>query len=82
MCKYETRRDKWSVLPPCPVKWFGIGQLSDKLDTVGGYDGGAYVGDVYTYEEEAQQWENSIPPMPTVRQCPCVVTSHSSIAGP
>ena len=78
--KYETRSDKWTVLPPCPVEYFGIGQLSGKLVTVGGYDGGAFVGDVYTYEEETQQWEKSIPPMPTPRQCPCVVTYHSSIA--
>ena len=77
--KYETRSDKWSVLPPCPVGYYGIGQLSGKLVTVGGYDGGAFVADVYTYEEETQQWEKSIPPMPTPRQWPCVVTYHSSI---
>ena len=78
--KYESRSDKWSVLPPCPVENFGIGQLSGKLVTVGGHDGCAFVGDVYTYEEETQQWEKSIPPMPTPRRCPCVVTYHSSIA--
>ena len=78
--KYETRSDKWTVLSPCPVRCFGIGQLSGKLVTVGGHDGGAFVGDVYTYEEETQQWEKSIPPMPTPRRCTCVVTYHSSIA--
>ena len=78
--KYETRSDKWSVLPPCPVEYFGIGQLSGKLVTVGGHDGSAIVGDVYTYEEETQQWEKSIPVMPTPRRCPCVVTYHSNIA--
>ena len=78
--KYETRSDKWSVLPPCPVGCYGIGQLSGKLVTVGGLDRGAFVADVYTYEEETQQWEKSIPPMPTPRQWPCVVTYHSSIA--
>ena len=59
--KYEIRSDKWSVLPPCPVRYFGIGQLSGKLVTVGGLDRGAFVADVYTYEEETQQWEKSIP---------------------
>ena len=78
--RYDTRSDQWSVLPPCPVKCFGIGQLSGKLVTVGGLDGRAVVGDVYTYEEETQQWEKSIPPMPTPRKWPCVVTYHSSIA--
>ena len=78
--KYETRSDKWTVLSPCPVRGFGIGQLSGKLVTVGGLDRGAFVADVYTYEEETQQWEKSIPRMPTPRRCPCVVTYHSSIA--
>ena len=78
--KYETRSDKWTVLSPCPVDDFGIGQLSGKLVTVGGHDGSALVGDVYTYEEETQQWEKSIPPMPTPRRWSCVVTYHSSIA--
>ena len=62
--KYETRSDKWTVLSPCPVDDFGIGQLLGKLVTVGGSDGS---GDVYSYEEETQQWEKSIPPMPTPR---------------
>ena len=78
--KYETRSDKWSVLPPCLVKCFEIGQLSGKLVTVGGSDRAAFVADVYTYEEETQQWEKSIPPMPTPRRWFCVVTYHSSIA--
>ena len=80
MLRYDTRSDKWSVLPPCPVAGFGIGQLPGKLVTVGGSDGSDVVGDVYTYEEETQQWEKSIPPMPTPRIYPTVVTYHSSIA--
>ena len=78
--RYDTRSDQWSVLPPCPVKHFGIGQLSGKLVTVGGLDRRAVVGDVYTYEEETQQWEKSIPPMSTPRIYPTVVTYRSSIA--
>ena len=80
MLRYDTRSDKWSVLPPCPVKYFVIRQLSGKLVTVGGSDGSDDVGDVYAYEEETQQWEKSIPPMPTPRIYPTVVTYRSSIA--
>ena len=36
--RYETRSDQWIVLPSCPVKYFGLGQLSGKLITVGGED--------------------------------------------
>ena len=80
VCKYDTRSNKWSFIPPCPMMCFGIGQLSGKLITMGGRDERAYFSDVYTYEEETQQWEKSIPPMPTPRQWPSVVTYRSSVA--
>ena len=80
MLRYETRSDQWSVLPSCPVMNFGLGQLSGKLVTVGGWDGSALVNRVYTYVQETQQWEKSIPPMPTPRQWPTVTTYNSSIA--
>ena len=78
--RYETRSAQWSVLPSCPVRGFGLGQLSGKLVTVGGEDGRGVVNDVYTYVQETQQWEKSIPPMPTPRQLPTVITYNSSIA--
>ena len=79
--RYKTRSDQWSVLPSCPVWSFGLGQLSGKLVTVGGKDGrGATVNHVYMYVQETQQWEKSIPPMPTPRRCPTVITYNSSIA--
>ena len=79
--RYETRSGQWSVLPSCPVRRFGLGQLSGKLVTVGGWDRrGALVNHVYTYVQETQQWEKSIPPMPTPRRLPTVITYNSSIA--
>ena len=79
--RYETRSGQWSVLPSCPVSHFGLGQLSGKLVIVGGWDGrGATVNHVYTYVQETQQWEKSIPPMPTPRRLPTVITYNSSIA--
>ena len=78
--RYETRSDQWSVLPSCPVRFFGLGQLSGKLVTVGGVDGRGAVNHVYTYVQETQQWEKSIQPMPTPRRWPTVITYNSSIA--
>ena len=78
--RYETRSGQWSVLPSCPVWFFGLGQLSGKLVTVGGGDGRGIVNHVYTYVQETQQWEKSIPPMPTPRLWPTVITYNSSIA--
>ena len=60
---------------------FGLGQLSGKLITVGGGERKGPVGDVYQFNEESQQWEESpIPPMPTPRRKACVITHQSSIA--
>ena len=78
--RYETRSGQWSVLPSCPVKCFGLGQLSGKLVTVGGEDGRGAANHVYTYVQETQQWDKSIPPMPTPRLLPTVITYNSSIA--
>ena len=78
--RYETRSGQWSVLPSCPVVGFGLGQLSGKLVTVGGRGGRGVVNHVYTYVQETQQWEKSIPPMPTPRRWPTVITYNSSIA--
>ena len=33
---YDPSRDKWTVLPPLPVKYFSLGQLNGKLVAVGG----------------------------------------------
>ena len=78
--RYETRSDQWSVLPSCPAEYFGLGQLSGKLVTVGGVDGRGVVNHVYTYVQETQQWEKSIPPMPIPHWLPTVITYNSSIA--
>ena len=94
--KYDTKSDQWSVLPPCPVMNFGLGQLSGKLIAVGGCakieslsgllgscgvsEINHSIGNVYTYDEESQQWENVIPPMPTPRALSNVVTCGSIFA--
>ena len=74
---YDTRSDQWSYLPHCPVKYFGLGQLSGKLIAVSGMWAGDAT-DVYVFEEETQQWEKSIPP---ISECfpMCVVSYHSKI---
>ena len=33
---YDPSQNKWTTLPPLPVKWFGLGQVSGKLVAVGG----------------------------------------------
>ena len=33
---YDLSQDKWTTLPPLPVKWFGLDQVNGKLVAVGG----------------------------------------------
>ena len=33
---YNSSQDVWTILPPLPVKWIGLGQIDKKLVTVGG----------------------------------------------
>ena len=55
--------------------------LRQKLVTVGSRDGRAIlVMCTHMIEEETQQWEKSVPPMPTQCRWPCVVTYQSSTA--
>ena len=74
-------KDEWSTLPSCPVKCFGLGQFSGKLIIVGGKDQTPAAScKIYQFNEESQKWEEGlIPPMPTPRLEPCVVTYQSSL---
>jgi hypothetical protein len=33
---YDPSQDRWTTLPPIPVRWFGLGQVNGKLVAVGG----------------------------------------------
>ena len=56
MFQYDWRRDTWSTLPDCPVKWFGMAQFLGKLITVGGKDRQRSVtGKVFQFN--GQRWE-------------------------
>ena len=39
---YDPSQDNWTTLPPLPVYWFGLGQVSGKLVAVGGRKGGVW----------------------------------------
>ena len=79
---YYPSQDKWTTLPPLPVRWFGLGQLDGKLVVVGGRN---KVDDrlsdkVYTYDEQSKRWEpEAIPPMPTAKDFPIMSSLHSAL---
>ena len=45
---YDPSQDKWTTLPPLPVKWFSLGQVNGKLVAVGGSKDDKAVNNAYT----------------------------------
>ncbi len=81
VCRYHPGEDKWATLPPSPVRYFGVGQVSGQLVLVGGkvVSTRKVTGGVHVFVSESQQWESqSIPAMPTARYALSVV-SHSTV---
>jgi N-acetylneuraminic acid mutarotase len=71
----------WTILPPLPVRRFGLGQVNGKLVTIGGQKRSDYqpTNEVYTYDDLLQTWEQTIPPMPTARHSPGVLSLQSAL---
>ena len=46
---YDPLQDKWTTLPPLPVKWFGLGQVNGELVAVGGVKHNNNTNEVYTH---------------------------------
>ena len=77
---YTYTENEWNSLPACPVMCFGLGKLLGKVLTVGGIASKKVTADVYMFSNESQEWVKGIPPMPTPRSCPTVVSHESAIA--
>ena len=79
VCKYDPVKNEWSILPPTPVDIFGVGKLNGKLVIVGGTSENIVSSGVHFFDEDTQQWVQSIPPMPTGVVLPLVVTHTTSL---
>ena len=78
--QYDPARDEWTVLPPGPAYYFGLGQLSGELLTVGGVDRRkGIIKKVYHYKPESQRWEEFLQPMPTARAGLTVISTQSAL---
>ena len=75
---YDPSQDKWTTLPPLTVHNFGLGQVNGELVAVGGVKMSEYkpTNEVYTYNEK---WKQTIPPMPTARWSPGVLSLQSAL---
>ena len=78
---YDPSQDKWTTLPPPPVVYFGVGQVSGKLVTVGGMKMSHNLPnyELYMYDERSQKWKQTIPPIPTARYSPSVLSLQSAL---
>ena len=78
---YDPSQDNWTTLPPLPVRWFGLGQVNGKLVAVGGRKKSNVrtTNEVYTYYERSRKWKQKIPPMPTARHSPGVLSLQSAL---
>ena len=78
---YSPSENTWNTLPDCDVCWFGLGQVRGKLVTVGGRKKSdrKVTNEVYEFDEVAHSWKQSIPPMPTARWAPAVLSHHSTL---
>jgi N-acetylneuraminic acid mutarotase len=75
---YDPSQDKWTALPPLPVRWFGLGQVNGKLVAVGGERRNKKSNNIYTYDEQSRKWKQTIPPMPTVGRYSSAILSLQS----
>ena len=78
---YDRSQNKWTTLPPLPVRGFGLGQVNGKLVAIGGQKerGGQRSSEVYTYDERSRKWKQTIPPMPTARWSSAILSLQSAL---
>ncbi len=78
---YKPSRDNWSSLPPLPVRLFGLGEVGGKLVAVGGKwrSDDEIANMVYTFDECSLQWKQTVPPMPTARWLPGILSHKSAL---
>ena len=75
---YDQSQDTWAVLPPLPVQHFGLGQINEKLVTVGGFAQSS-TNILHTYDEVSCKWEQTFPSMPTSRCSVNVLSLQSAL---
>ena len=80
---YDPPQDVWSTLPRLPVQRFGLGEVKGELVAVGGMDSSFSTSNVVHVFNKRRNWKRTIPPMPTARDLPAVVSlpTHLVVAG-
>ena len=76
---YSTNELKWSTLPE-QQRCAAIAVLNNHITLIGGRDvsTGKVTNTLFTWYEEEGRWKQVLPPMPTERFCPAVI-SHDNL---
>ncbi len=80
---YDPPQDVWSTLPRLSLCYFGLGEVKGELVAVGGVDSSSSRSNVVHVFNKGRNWKRTIPPMPTSRSSPAVVSfsTHLGVAG-
>lgn len=71
---YSDVQDRWTALPPLPVKWFGLGKVNGMFVAVGGLNKHEEAtNNIYTLNV-VQKWKPTLPPMSAARCLPGVLS--------
>ena len=86
VCSYTVPENKWTKLPQCKYRDFGLAVLNGAPTTIGGShtdEGGTYSKVNTLLSLSGSSWEEVLPPMPTKRECPAAVRTptHLVVAG-
>jgi hypothetical protein len=78
---YNTLTATWSMLPPSPLHDSQAALVNDKLTLFAGRDASTekITNLTSTWDEEKQEWTSKIPPLPTARARPCVISCDDFI---
>lgn len=84
---YDLSLDQWMTLPPPPLKWFSLGHINGKLVAIGGQENCTSKGTKKSekslkgcaFDEKEQKWKRTIPPLPTARNSPRVLSLQSAL---
>ena len=78
VCVYDSKKQTWSTLPPCPHKYSSLAVINSLLTAIGGESSDNITNQLFSLRDE-RRWVERFPPMPTKRKGAAVVCSAKSL---
>ena len=77
--EYDLLGDIWKLHSQSKVVLYGLSYFQGELITVGGCNIQRVSANISSYEQQNKKWEEKIPPMPTARTTPIVISTDKAI---